>query len=99
MRYSSDVQTVFSDPTLAEFELSRSAVFYPLGFPVQINTNSRDVIAAAHESWPEFVPRSYEAPLRVSLAVSDPVTPLPRQPVYRSRNHLLTIISDTENFI
>jgi len=42
------------DPLLCEFEMPLVAVYHPLGFSLQIATNSQKVLAAAHESWGHF---------------------------------------------
>jgi hypothetical protein len=93
------IQTTHADPVFADFELLRSAVFYPLGYPLRIETNSREVIAAACESWSDFSQRSDDPPIRLLLGVSESAAPLPNRPRFRSRDHLMSIISDPENFV
>jgi hypothetical protein len=88
------------DPLLCRFELSHRAIFYPLGFPMVVETNSRHVIEAAAQSWSHFEPVFDEAPAHVSLGVTeDTKACLPPEPVFRSREHLMSIVSDAENFI
>src|ERR1700722_8912316 len=45
---------VSADPVLSEFELPLRRTFYPLGYPLILETNSPDVIRAAEEGWGEF---------------------------------------------
>lgn len=40
-----------------------------------------------------------ESPIRISLGVSESTAPLPDRPSFRSRDHLMSIISDAENFV
>lgn len=95
-----DVQTTHADPLLADFELSRSAVFYPLGYPLHIETNSREVIAAASARWSDFSPRGDDQPSHLSLAVSESLsTRTASIPSYRSRDHLLSMVCDAENHL
>lgn len=42
------------DPRLCEFELPLRRRFFPLGFPLDLETNSFDVIEAAEEGWGAF---------------------------------------------
>lgn len=77
-------------------------LFYPLGFAVEIETNSRQILLAAQESWGEHTSLSPAAstPLRLRLGVtpSEPNSSPPAVAV-RAFGHLLSIIADTENFI
>jgi hypothetical protein len=60
-----------NDPLGYCLVLPRSAVHYPLGYPVRLATNSSDVLLAAEESWsgsPQFF---FEPPLNIRMAVED----------------------------
>jgi hypothetical protein len=59
------------DSLLANFELPRRARFYPLGFPLELETNSEDVIQAAAEGWGRFAPQFDEAPVRSAWGFSN----------------------------
>jgi hypothetical protein len=99
MKHSVDAQTA-PDPVLADFELPLNGWFFPLGFPLELKTNSPKVIEAAEESWGGFSPQFDEKPVTLSLGVSlAEDDALPGVPVYRARNHLISLISDPENFI
>ncbi len=89
-----------ADPVLADFELTKKARFFPLGFPLEIATNSEKVLEAAHKSWNSSTPGFDRPPVRLELGVhsNDPAV-LPELPVFRSRQHLLSIVSDAEHFI
>ncbi|MBV8816823.1 MAG: hypothetical protein JO022_00625 [Acidobacteriaceae bacterium] len=90
-----------SDPLRAHCELPFRVRLFPLGFPVQIATNSEAVIAAVRQSWDCFSQAFNAAPVWLDLGISPgengslPPTP----PAFRSREHLLTIVSDPDNFI
>ena len=93
------VQTTKSDPDLYEFEMPLRAIYYPLGFPLEISTNSHEVLAAAEESWGYFRQAFSSPPLQVRVGVLDggPVD-CPAAPVVRAQRNLLARVADAENF-
>src|SRR3984893_13579436 len=100
MPEQANLQTPASNPVLADFGLPYSAVFYPLGYPVRIESNSREVIAAASRRWSAFSQRSDHRPVRISIGVSKTAAGFTgAPPVYRSRDHLMSIVSGAENFV
>ena len=52
MQQPLSMEKVFPDPVLSAFELPLRRTFYPLGFPLELQTNSAEVIAAASEGSP-----------------------------------------------
>jgi hypothetical protein len=89
-----------SDPVLSDVVFPHRAVLYPLGFPLEIETNSPDVIEAAKDSWIEFPQQFAVRPVRVSIGVSNEQHGvLSPPPVVRSRAHLMSIVGDSENFL
>jgi hypothetical protein len=120
---------ITQDPLLFQVAVPLSATFYPLGFPVEIVTNSQEVLDAGAESWggecaedagrdgrcfapvdgPEGCPRSEvpprqsrlkdgaEAAARVHVVVHG--TGAPGEPSFRGREHLLSIVAGTDNFV
>jgi len=87
------------DAFLTGFDLHLRRTFYPLGFPLQLETNSRDVIAAAEEGWSGFSQAFDQAPLRISLGVTNSDAPLLTiRSVFAMREHLASIYADGENF-
>jgi hypothetical protein len=96
------VGTDGANSVLSNVELSLRATFFPLGFPVEIATNSPAVLAAAEQSWRLFRPQFDFPPLRVELGVAEDepgMTDLPPAPVCRVREHLLTNVADGGNFV
>jgi hypothetical protein len=72
--------------------------FYPLGFPLEIATNSSDVIAAAAESWGGSACEFDREPIRLRAIVQPGGADSAPEPVYRLQGGLLTIVSDRANF-
>jgi hypothetical protein len=91
---------VTADPVLSAFELPLRRTFYPLGYPLILESNSHDVISAAEEGWGAFQCMFNTQPVRVCLGVaeSDSDSPLPAS-VIRARENLMSIVADPENFI
>jgi len=91
---------VTADPVLLAFELPLRRTFYPLGYPLVLETNSRDVMDAAEAGWGEYECMFRGEPVRVCLGVaeSDSESPLPAS-VIRAREHLMSIVADAENFM
>jgi hypothetical protein len=95
-------ETAGANDVLSNVELPLCATFFPLGFPVEIATNSAAVLAAAEQSWRMFRPQFDHPPLRFELGVTEdkPTTAdLPPAPVCRVRGNLLTTVADDRNFI
>src|ERR1700730_8080356 len=95
------LQQFIEDPTLANFELGFRRLYYPLGFPLEVQTNSRQVIDAATESWGLFSQSFDVAPMRLALGVKKAITaePLPAKSTIVAREHLLAIIGNSDNFL
>lgn len=89
------------DPVLCNVEMPLSATYYPLGFPVEVTTNSHYVLEAAEESWGQFPTRRVaQSPLQLRIGVSQGESnKCPPAPVCRSQRTLLSIIADVDNFV
>jgi hypothetical protein len=99
MHEKSISEMVLPDPVLSAFELPLRARFYPFGFPLDLATNSAHVIQAAEEGWGGFAQQFDGPPVRFQLGVAPGAnTPLPPQSTVRSREHLMFIVADLENF-
>jgi hypothetical protein len=86
------------DVILYDVPLALRATFYPLGFPLELATNSEAVIAAARESWSSFPSVYPERPVSLSLAVTEQDGgPLTFQPKFRMHDHLMSIVGDAHN--
>ncbi len=94
------MEKVLPDPVLSAFELPQRLTIYPYGFPLELETNSAEVIAAASEGWGAFDPMFDGTPVRLCLGVlEESGGPLPPEPVVRSREHMMSTVLDPENFV
>src|SRR5437899_10307127 len=86
------------DPLLCDYPLPLHRRFYPLGFPLDVFTNSELVLEAGNENWGQFT-QAYDRPpaiLRIGITESErhgTVNP----PAYRGNRNLVSIISDAEH--
>jgi hypothetical protein len=90
---------VLSHPMSQHTELPLQAVFYPLGFPVHIATNSEGILNAAAFSW-EGIPKLFDTPpieLRICVTAGHS-SHCPSAPVFRMQRNLLSHIADSDNF-
>src|ERR1043166_1142650 len=88
--------TVDPDPLSITAELPLTAEFHPLGFPLRLATNSRDVIEAAACAWYAFPAAFTVAPIELRVLVeAEDETPAP--PLFRAQRHLI-VISGGANF-
>ncbi len=83
-------------------ESSFQAVFYPLGFPIRILSNSSAILHAAQQSWGSAQPAFQYPPLCLRIGVkkgagSDGI--LPPEPVHSLRGNLLVNSADPDNFV
>jgi hypothetical protein len=91
---------VFADPVLARTDLPIRKKFYPLGFPLEISTNSEEVIAAASESWGSSSKLFDTPPIQIEVGVTEGTSgECPPAPTCRIRRHLCSNIANAENFV
>jgi HPr Serine kinase C-terminal domain len=88
------------DPVFSNFSLPLRGVYYPLGFAVEIFTNSAEVLIAAEESWGRFRKAFPYPPVRLDMGViADDSKDCPPAPGCRARGNLLTTIADAKNYV
>jgi hypothetical protein len=92
------VEATINDPLLYRAPLPYVGRYYPYGFPVDVASNMREVQDAARASFGAYAPRFDRPPLRVHVMVGEGSGGLPPAPVLRGQRHLLTWVSDQENF-
>jgi len=91
---------IASDPVFSMCDLPLRRTFFPLGYPLVLETNSRDVILAAEEGWGLSEQMFEQDPVCVSLGVAEGNSDSPAPaPVIRAREHLMSIVADADNFI
>jgi hypothetical protein len=99
MTLSLGLEPVINDPLLTRVSLEHRAVFYPYGFPVNLQSNSKVTLEAAENSWSSYRRKFDYAPLDIRLLISESSAPgCSEPPVFRSQGHLLSIVADAENF-
>lgn len=95
-----ELQLSATDPLLYDFELPLHANFNFVGFPVEIYTNSTEVLAAAEESWGMFRNVFIEPPLQIRIGVLPGTSSGPPPPVVvRGQRNLISQIANSENFM
>jgi hypothetical protein len=88
------------DPLLWDYDLSLRGTYYPLGFPLDIQTNSPDVLRAAEESWGRFQKSFSTPPVQIRLGVLPGSSSVcPPEPVCRGQRNLITQVADAENYL
>jgi len=87
------------DPLLCDFDMPLHAVYYPLGFSLEIATNSVGILEAAKESWGHFR-KTFPGPrlqMRIGVTASEDDA-CPPEPVCREQQDLLARVADGHNF-
>jgi hypothetical protein len=80
-------------------ELSLRNMFYPFGFPVEVQTNSEEILSQAEELWGVWEKRFDREPIVISVhAVEAKWSDCPPEPVYRIMQPLMTTVADSNNF-
>jgi len=69
-----------------------------LGFRLSIETNSKDILLAAEESWGSFQELFHSNPIRLRIAVSDEGKMGLPVPSVKAQGNLISFIGDAENF-
>jgi hypothetical protein len=87
------------DPVCAHVELKHRAIFHPLGFPLELSSNSEEVIAAAAESWNGFAALFKGWRIRLRVYVHEGTgRDCPPTPVCRQQRHILANVADAETY-
>jgi len=80
-------------------ELRLKGMFYPLGFPIEVRTNSPEVLKLAAEIWCDFEKLFDTEPVRVDVHVTEGGSAeCPPMPVYRFFMPLFMTVADAENY-
>jgi len=88
------------DPLLYDRELHLVRTFYPLGLPLEISTDSPEVLEAAKESWGMFEKRFQLPPLEMRLGVLGSKSKVRfRPPVITGQRGIITQVVDEHNFM
>jgi hypothetical protein len=86
----------------ARGKLTYEAMYFPVGYPVRVLSNSAEVLAAGAQSWSSFNPVFHREPLEVLLDVRpdrEKNHKLPPAPAHMVKGSLLVEVADVENFL
>jgi hypothetical protein len=80
-------------------ELSLGSMFYPLGFPLELRTNSAEVLRQAHRQWSMFEHRFSTEPIQVDVhVVEGGSVECPPTPDFHIMYPLLVSVADEKNY-
>jgi hypothetical protein len=89
----------FSQHELGAPALSLKEMFYPLGFPAEVRTNSNEVLELMAELWGNFEQQHDTEPIRTDVhVVEEGAAECPQSPVYRIMLPLVTAVADANNY-
>src|ERR1700733_6732994 len=89
----------FSRHFLDAPELSLRRIFYPLGFPAELRTNSAEMLAEFEEKWGIFEKRFDTETIQVDIQVVETdSTECPPAPSCRIMQPLVVTVSDSNNY-
>ena len=87
-----------SDPLRCKMPMPYRAIFYPLGFAVEVITNEEAVLAIADQSWGDLRQLQPNPPLQVRIVVSEGGSAeCPPTPVLRAQRNLFSVVADAHN--
>ncbi len=72
-------------------------MFYPLGFPLVVSSNSEAAIRAARSEWNEWTQIFDEPPVVLHFEISAGDAPASRVTEFHAHGHLFTFIADAKN--
>lgn len=80
-------------------ELSLSNTFFPLGFPLQVRTNSATILEMCQRLWGQFTHQHVTTPMRYDVYVTEGGTPdCPPAPSYQYAEPLFVSIADAQHY-
>ena len=87
------------DPALEPIEFHLRRQFFPMGFPVVVETNREEILDAAEASWQSFSKLFETAPVRIRCGVRQGRSAeCPPAPEYHTQDHRVSVVADAENF-
>jgi hypothetical protein len=80
-------------------ELSLEAMYYPYGFPVEVKTNSRQVLEQFEKMWGKFEKQHETEPVRCEVQlIESSLTECPPEPTYRLMLPFMINVADADNY-
>jgi hypothetical protein len=90
----------FSKHREEAYDLPLEGMFYPLGFPTKLRTNSAEVLEIASEQWGMYEKRHDTEPVRIHMHVTEGgSTECPPAPKHRFIWPLLLTLMDADNYM
>ena len=86
-----------SDPVLQDTDLPLRGTFHPIGFPLNLATNSEEVLRSAEESWGAWGAEFDRPPLELRVIVEEEGE-LAMEAEFRTRDHLFSVVADRHNY-
>jgi len=88
-----------SDPLLYQVELPYQATFYPMGYAVELSTNSADVLMVAAKLWRRYPALAETAPVKIRVICGPAGATSFREPsLPRGQGHLFSIVHGAQDF-
>lgn len=92
-------EALCDDPLLYDAHLPLRAIFHPIGYAVEIRSNSADVLAAAAKLWRRYPALSDAEPMHIRVISSAGTSSSLRHPrPPRGEGHLFTIVHGVDDF-
>ncbi|HEV2276417.1 MAG TPA: aldolase [Acidobacteriaceae bacterium] len=91
-----------ADPLLSRAAFPLRATYFPLGFPLEVTSNSPAILELAEQSWGHHQARFSTPPLELRLGVHyghHRAAAVPPAPVFRLQWNLLLNVADAHNFV
>jgi hypothetical protein len=91
---------IADDPLQQRVPLPLRYEWFPLGFSVEVSTNSKHVLSAAEMSWGYWPHRIFEKPsltIHLVIAGEGKSSSLPA-PSFRGQKHLVSVVADAQNY-
>jgi len=86
------------DPLLYNTPLPFQAEYFPMGHPIEIATNSDEVLSVAAGMWSSFPRLSGKPAVRLNIVVAPGELQRRPPPTLRGQGHLFSIVADNENY-
>jgi hypothetical protein len=94
-----DTELIFPAHGVNAPHLILQRTFYPLGFPVEVHTNSERILSLFYEAWNVFDRRFNTDPVRVDVhLVANDSMECPPEPSYRLMQSTMVTVSDQDNY-
>ena len=87
-----------NDPLLHELELPLRATYHPLGFRLNLASNSHHPLEAACEAWAGCPPEFAKRPLEIRIVVQPEGALADEPPAFHGRGDLFSMVYDRHNF-